>query len=65
MAKIHDVRAQLPVPGAWGWYRWSDDVVIVVADDCFTDDDMERIVGYVDLRINGVPDSNSDERGGL
>jgi hypothetical protein len=52
---VHDgvpwVRRQLPVPGAWG-YRRRGDAVIVVADQCYTDDEVRRLVELTRLKLS-------------
>ena len=45
------VRRPLPVLGAWGYGRRGD-VVVVVADESYTDDEVKQLVTLVKRRLS-------------
>jgi hypothetical protein len=49
---VEIIREQLPVPGAWAYGR-KGDVVIVVADLCYSDDEIARFVAWAKLKTFG------------
>lgn len=45
------IRRPLPVPGAWAYGRRGG-VVIVVADESYTDDELARLVALAKLKLS-------------
>lgn len=57
MAQVHAVQEHLPVLGAWGYVDFGD-LVIVVIDDSYSEDDVSRIRGLVEMSVNSrVPEA--------
>lgn len=49
--EVRTVRQRLPVPGAWAYGR-KGDVVVVVVDECYTDDEIAQLVELVKLKLS-------------
>lgn len=49
--QLYTVRLRLPVPGAWAYGRKGDQVVVVV-DECYTDDEVVQLVELVKLKLS-------------
>lgn len=56
--EVRTVRQRLPVPGAWAYGR-KGDVVVVVADVCYTDDEVDQLVELVKLKLSFCDDGEN------
>lgn len=57
--KVRTVRQRLPVPGAWA-YGVKGDQVVVVVDECYTDDDVAQLVELVKLKLSFSGDGENE-----